>query len=330
MTEATATIVRSMTGHGHATGRTDAGDVTVEIRSVNHRGLKCSIRLAEPLSGLEANIEAAVRARLHRGAINISVKCSRTREAAGAVINRAALAAYIAACRDAIDQSAPAASPEHERDEQPGQRHDQRTAQTVIDVATLVNLPGVLSTDSDAGRDRDRLWQQVDAVLQSALDNLVSMRQSEGENMVGTLRSECRGISEALNRLKPLSAVAADKYRARLESKIERVLAEQDLSVAKVDVLREVQLYCDRADVNEEITRLESHLQLFTEVFGGPSGDGGDDREPTGRKLDFITQEMFRETNTIGSKAAHPDVSSHVVEIKCAIERMRELVQNLE
>ncbi len=97
------------------------------------------------------------------------------------------------------------------------------------------------------------------------------------------------------------------------------------LQVQPVDLLREVQVYADRVDISEEIVRLGSHLAMFTSVL-----QGGDEPEPTGRKLDFILQEMFRETNTIGSKASDAEISADVVEIKCAIERMRELVQNLE
>ena len=114
-----------------------------------------------------------------------------------------------------------------------------------------------------------------------------------------------------------------------MESKIKRVLAEREISAEPADLLREVQIYADRADISEEITRLGSHLTMFKDVLNGTANDTGQ-REPTGRKLDFIIQELFRETNTIGSKAADAEVSANVVEIKCAIERMRELVQNLE
>ena len=105
------------------------------------------------------------------------------------------------------------------------------------------------------------------------------------------------------------------------------MLAEHNLEVQTIDLLREVQIFADRVDISEEITRLGSHLKMFAGVLAGESGQTP---EPTGRKLDFIIQEMFRETNTIGSKAADAEISTHVVEIKCASERMRELVQNLE
>jgi uncharacterized protein (TIGR00255 family) len=126
-----------------------------------------------------------------------------------------------------------------------------------------------------------------------------------------------------------LAPRTVDRYRTRLQAKIERALSDHNLEVPPVELLREVQIYADRADISEEITRLSSHLEMFQGVLQGEHGAGGEP-DPAGRKLDFIIQEMFRETNTIGSKSADAEISSHVVEIKCAIERMRELVQNLE
>jgi uncharacterized protein (TIGR00255 family) len=151
------------------------------------------------------------------------------------------------------------------------------------------------------------------------------MRAIEGRRMAETLTEECRQVRVRLDLIADLAPRAVDVYRNRLQGKIERTLEDHGIHVQTVDLLREVQLYADRVDTSEEIVRLGSHLEMFTSVL-----QGGDQPEPTGRKLDFILQEMFRETNTIGSKASDSAISGHVVEIKCAIERMRELVQNLE
>ncbi len=151
--------------------------------------------------------------------------------------------------------------------------------------------------------------------------------------MAETLLGDCETIGGHVRAIETLAPQAAESYRVRLQAKVQRVLAEHDAEVNPVDLLREVQVYADKADVSEEITRLDSHLKLFQAVLRGESPDGDRESgrdEPVGRKLDFIIQEMFRETNTIGSKSAHAEVSAIVVEIKCAIERMRELVQNLE
>ena len=151
--------------------------------------------------------------------------------------------------------------------------------------------------------------------------------------MAETLLTELASIRRNVQSIQTLAPKSAENYRYRLESKIKRVLAEHQAEANEIDLLREVQVYADKADVSEEITRLDSHLKLFQSVLGGgtPSPEKDSEREePMGRKLDFIIQEMFRETNTIGSKSTLAEVSSLVVEIKCAIERMRELVQNLE
>ena len=205
------------------------------------------------------------------------------------------------------------------------QFRDQEGVEGEIDLSLLLTLPGVLSSSKESRSDDPSVWGFVQATVIKAIDNLDQMRAVEGHRMAETLSQECGQVLVRLERIEQLSPRAVDVYRNRLQGKIERVLQEHGLQVQAVDLLREVQLYADRVDISEEIVRLGSHLAMFASVL-----QGGDEPEPTGRKLDFILQEMFRETNTIGSKASDAEISAEVVEIKCAIERMRELVQNLE
>ena len=198
-----------------------------------------------------------------------------------------------------------------------------------IDLTSLITLPGVINSAKQDRRDDKKLWAFVEQVVTAAIDNLNEMRSAEGANMAESLEADCQQIKIHLDRISELAPRSVQAYQDRLESKIKRVLAEREISAEPADLLREVQIYADRADISEEITRLGSHLTMFKDVLNGTANDTGQ-REPTGRKLDFIIQELFRETNTIGSKAADAEVSANVVEIKCAIERMRELVQNLE
>jgi uncharacterized protein (TIGR00255 family) len=193
----------------------------------------------------------------------------------------------------------------------------------------MLSLPGVIVALREERREDESLWEFVREVIERAIDNLNAMREVEGAHMAETLDVDCQQIRTRLERIAELAPGAVDAYRARLETKVRRVLAEHDIVAQPIDLLREVQIYADRADISEEVTRLGSHLKMFASVLAGDGGDATR-REPTGRKLDFVIQEMFRETNTIGSKAADAEISSQVVEIKCAIERMRELVQNLE
>ncbi len=150
--------------------------------------------------------------------------------------------------------------------------------------------------------------------------------------MADSLRGDCKIVHDHLEKIQALTPRSTETYRGRLESKVRRILEDNDLHVDQIDLLREVQIYADKVDISEEVTRLGSHLTMFADVLSGKDsiGTGPGIGAPTGRKLDFVIQEMFRETNTLGSKASDAQISAHVVEIKCAIERMRELVQNLE
>jgi len=314
MTRAIASNVRSMTGQGNASGQTDFGTVRVELRAVNNRGLKVNIRTPEPLSGIDSKLESVVREHLRRGSINLAIALESNADQAPLRVNEGVLAEYVRQFRSAIDRSG--------RGQDPG---------VILNVAAMGSFEGVLTGAGPRPEHSEALFEQVRSVLTDALEKLVAMRRREGANMAETLLAECGTIHAQVRSIQERAPEAAEAYRARLDGKVRRLLAQYDISVDSVDLLREIQVYADKADVSEELTRLESHLDLFRSVLGGAGG--GDDpgrEEPTGRKLDFIIQEMFRETNTIGSKSASAAVSAIVVEIKCAVERMRELVQNLE
>ena len=315
MNKSSGTIVRSMTGQGHASGQTVAGRVKIEIRTVNHRGFKFTVRSPDRLARLEARIESVTRTKIHRGSVHVAIELSQAEAGTPIQIHSAVLAGYIDQCVAAIALS----------------RSDDYSHKKSIDVASLVALPGVITTDSTNETDVDGLWKEVEPILDSALANLVEMRDSEGDHMAETLQAECTTIVSHVKDIRKLAPQVAEHYRKRLQSKVSQTLSEHALQVDQIDLLREVQIFADRSDISEELTRLDSHLQMFRGVLAGVNGQADSkEQEPSGRKLDFIVQEMFRETNTIGSKASHAEISAHVVEIKCAIERMRELGQNLE
>lgn len=298
-----------MTGQGHAVGEGDLGTITVELRTVNNRGFKCSPRVSDALGSLENRIETLARSLIHRGTVHLSVSWRRPSGKDTPNIDTELLTSY---CRQL-------------------QQVQENLGSDVasIDLASLMTLPGVIVNSREVRRDDDELWQFVREAIVRAIQNLNEMRLTEGANMAESLHADCGQIRRRLDRIAERAPLAADVYRTRLENKIRRVLAEHAIESQPIDLLREVQIYSDRADISEEITRLGSHLKMFDGILlGDVDADGKP--EPTGRKLDFVIQEMFRETNTIGSKAADSEVSGEVVEIKCAIERMRELVQNLE
>ena len=292
-----------MTGQGHATVKSDLGTIHIEIRTVNNRGFKCSLRIHDSLASLESKIESLARSLIHRGSVQLSVAWRRPPGEELPRIDAKVINAYVRQLTESVPSEVTA---------------------TTIDLTNLIGLPGVIASSAETELDQDELWQVAQTAVTQSIDSLNQMRAIEGERMVQSLRGDSDSVATRLKTIQELAPRSTDVYRNRLQSKIERVLKEHDLQVQTVDLLREVQIYADRVDISEEITRLQSHLQMFTDVIGsGPD-------EPAGRKLDFIIQEMFRETNTIGSKASDADISAEVVEIKCAVERMRELVQNLE
>ncbi len=297
-----------MTGQGHATEQGELGTLSIEVRTVNNRGFKCSTRMSDSLGALENQIETLTRSLIHRGSVSLSLSWRKPDAASGPAIDTRLLTDYakhLQQVRTELDDPT-----------------------MTIELSSLLSLPGVLVLNREVRRQDDELWGFVKSGITAAIENLDQMRQVEGAHMAESLRADAKIIHESLDQVRSMAPQAVETYRQRLETKIDRIFAERNLQAEPADLLREVQIYADRADVSEEITRLDSHLKMFENVLAGD--DDSDHREPTGRKLDFIIQEMFRETNTIGSKASDAGVSAAVVEIKCAIERMRELVQNLE
>jgi uncharacterized protein (TIGR00255 family) len=295
-----------MTGQGHASEQSPAGLVRVEVRTVNNRGLKIIPSLSDCLAMLEPKLEAVVRNRLRRGSVHLSVRMHRPAAESVMQIDQAALGAYIDQIRQVHAKLG--------------------DSSLTIEMSGLLLLPGVISGIKQ-GVDESEVWPSIEKAVHAALDNLNEMRRSEGVSMAVTLLAECEIIAAKVDTIRDLAPRAALRYAERLEAKIQRILGERNLETQPIDLLREVQVYADRSDVSEEVTRLGSHLEMFREVLGGGKETS---QEPVGRKLDFIVQEMFREANTTGSKAADAEVSSEVVEIKCALERIRELIQNLE
>jgi uncharacterized protein (TIGR00255 family) len=305
-----------MTGQGHAQSHAsthgDLGSVNVEVRTINNRGFKCSPRLSDSLMMLENKVEALARSMIHRGTVQLSVSWRRPANENLPQVDVDALQSYV----NQLQQVRSATGDDSIN----------------IDLASLMQLPGVIVAAQNSAADNDQLWDFVQAVVVEAIDNLNQMRQIEGGRMAESLRGDCAVIRDHLQKIQSLTPRSTETYRERLESKVKRILEENDLSVGQVDLLREVQIYADKVDISEEVTRLDSHLTMFIDVLSGRDsvGKGPGKGAPMGRKLDFVIQEMFRETNTTGSKASDAEISAHVVEIKCAIERMRELVQNLE
>jgi uncharacterized protein (TIGR00255 family) len=190
-------------------------------------------------------------------------------------------------------------------------------------VGQVLALPGVAVEPNLTDASVEEEWPILEAILTEALTKLQKMREDEGQRMNRELQGYRDQIAGHLTCIRDRQPAIVPAYRDRLRERVQTLIAESGATLADHDLLREIAVFADRSDISEEVTRLDSHLVQFAEIL-----QGSDDS--TGRKLEFVTQEMGREVNTIGSKAADVTISRQVVEIKAILEKVRELLQNVE
>lgn len=291
-------MLRSMTGFGSASTRQDGISLRVEIRTVNNRFYKSSIRLPDSLQSLEAEIDAHISNHFSRGSVTVNVKYVDTSEQGVASINTKALGNYINQLRE-MDGS------------------------ISIDASRLLQLPGVLINDSTE-EIVARVKPLLEPLLVNACDSVIEMRGREGQVLEQDLDKQLSTIKDHLAYIKERAPKIVLEYQNRLHQRMQGLLAELGKKVAEEDLLREVAIFAERTDIAEEISRLAGHLEQFGELVGRAAN------EPIGRTLDFLAQEMLRESNTIASKCLDGDTSRRIVEVKGAIDRIKEQVQNAE
>jgi uncharacterized protein (TIGR00255 family) len=296
-------VLLSMTGFGEARAETEAAGASVEVRAVNNRHLKVTVRGSDPYPMFEAELEKVVRRHVRRGTLLIHVKVDRQTPAVDLTLNAAVLASYLQQIRVACEE---AGTPEF--------------AAPLI--AGVLALPGIAPEAHHYGSPPDAEWPLVERTLEAALKKLNAMRREEGRAMAAELLAHHATITRELDAARGLTAGVTADYRTRLLERIRQAISDSGAALNPDHVVREVALFADRIDVSEEVTRLAAHLEQFAELV-----HKGDE---AGRKLEFVIQEMGRETNTLGSKAGDVAISRHVFEIKAALERVRELVLNVE
>jgi len=293
-------MIVSMTGFGDATTEHNGTHYAVEIRSLNNRFFKAVIKLPENVSGLEPEIETMLREKLGRGSITYILKMRMDSAEAAYHINTQALQAYLAQLQEikGLDKL------------------------MTIDLATLLGLPGVCQEPRDESDEIERHGPTVRQLGDQAVAKLMSMRQREGQRLFEDLMKHAKVISTNLAEIQKRAPFVIQDYHKRLSQRVNELISKAELQVAQADLLKEVAVFAERADISEEIQRLTTHLEAFEQSCR--SG------EHAGRKLDFISQEMLREANTIASKANDSQIARHIVEIKGAIDRLKEQVQNVE
>ena len=294
-------MLLSMTGFGEARRREDGLALAVEVRTVNSRFFKINVRSPEGYGPLEPRIEQTVRNRIRRGTVQVNLRIDRSHKVDDYRINAAVLGRYRKQL-ETLEREWCAGEP--------------------VTLAALLSLPGVVEEQSLESNKAEHDWPIIQETLEAAITSLEQMRREEGQAMTADLETNCRLAAASLSRIEARAPRVAEEYRTRLAERLRRNLAEMDIVLDLAGVVREVALFAERADISEEILRLRSHLEQFEAIMEMP--------ESAGRKLEFVSQEMLRETNTIGSKANDIEIAQQVIQIKTAVERIREMLQNVE
>ncbi len=294
-------MIDSMTGYGNAEGHVGGVTYVVEIKAVNNRYFKVRTKLPEQLVFLEESIEKFLQDNLSRGSINYTLKAKNVSAEMLCDINESVLKSYI---------------------ERLGRVVDTVDVQCPIEVGGLLDLPGVLVPMLPDAEMAGQIKDEVLAVTNQAVVQLKQMRKTEGSALAADLKKNCDQIKQSLDKIHARSRVVVDEYQEKLTKRVGVLLSRAETEIDETILAREVAIFADKSDICEEIARLESHLGQFSTSCASEG--------QAGKRLDFISQEMLREANTIASKACDIEIIHEVVEIKCRIDRIKEQVQNVE
>ncbi len=295
-------MIKSMTSFGRARQLVGGKDITVEIKSVNNRFFDCSVRLPRAFSFLEEKIKPYLQSRsISRGKVDVFIGIDVLDSPVPDIsIDKGYAEAYIKALHSLAES------------------FELRDDISVMRVAQNHDIFVIRKSDEDVEKE----WADLRTVLDKAVDSFLAGRAREGENIQRDLVAKVECIRSLKGKIEELSADDITEYRARLEAKLRDMLADNKIVFDENRILTECAIFADRVAIDEELVRLSSHFEGFYDII--------DSNEPAGRKLDFLIQEMNRETNTIGSKCQNASIARLVVDIKCELEKIREQIQNIE
>ena len=295
-------MIKSMTAFGRSRQTVGGKDITVEIRSVNNRFFDCSVKLPRAFSFIEERIKPHLQAAgITRGKVDvfIGIDVVDTPDA-NIAIDEGFAGAYISALRQLRDT------------------YSLPDDISVMTVAQNRDLFIVKKPDEDIEKD----WADISVVLDAATERFISGRSREGENIEADLASKVAAIKTRVDEIEKLSESDTVSYREKLEARLREMLSDNRIVFDESRILTECAVFADRIAIDEELVRLRSHFDGFEDILRS--------NEPVGRRLDFLVQEINRETNTIGSKCQNASIAKLVVDIKCEIEKIREQIQNIE
>ena len=291
-------MIKSMTGYGKANLSKDKREYQVEIKSVNHRYLDICVKMPRVLSYLEEEVKKQISSQIKRGKVDVFITFENNSvEDKEIKINTEIAKIYIEELKKLAKQ-------ENILDN--------------IEVTEISKLPDVLTIQNN--QEDETIKDALLEAVSNATENLVQMRSIEGNKMADDLVARIQGIKEKVEEISSLSTGLIEEYVVKLEGRIKEILKNQDIDETRL--AQEVVIYADKCSIEEEVTRLKSHISQFEKLIKTD--------EAIGKKLDFIIQEMNRETNTIGSKANNLEITNGVIDIKTELENIREQVQNIE
>lgn len=292
-------MIKSMTGYGKSEQTIDSLNVTVEIKSVNHRYFEFSARVPREYGFLEEKLKKYCNSLITRGKVEcyVSVEDLEEREME-ANVNETLAAGYVKALKELSERF--------------GLKDD-------ISAVTLSRYPDVITLHK-ASEDEERIWNAVKTVAETAVSKFIEMRETEGSKLRGDILSRADYIIECVEFIEGRSPETVREYNEKLKQRMKELLG--DAAVDEQRLLNEAAIYADKIAVDEETVRLRSHISQLREFMNSS--------EAIGRKLDFLVQEINREANTIGSKAQDVDIAKKVIAIKAEVEKIREQVQNIE
>ena len=291
-------MIKSMTGFGKAILEKNLRSYQIEIKSVNHRYLDISVRMPREISYLEEIIRKEISKNILRGKIDVFINFNNnSMEGKEIKINTNLAKQYIKELRKLAEEE---------------------NLNQDIQVNEIAKYPDVLTVEQNI--EDEEIEKEIIEVINNAVESLLKMKKSEGEKIAKDLNERLEEIQEKVNEVSKFSAGLIGEYIVKLEERIKQILNDQEID--KKRLAEEVVIYADKSSIEEEITRLNSHIAQFKNLLSS--------EKPVGKKLDFIIQEMNRETNTIGSKSSSLNITNSVIDMKTEIENLREQIQNIE
>jgi uncharacterized protein (TIGR00255 family) len=286
-----------MTGYGHARQESENFDIGIEIKSVNHKYFECSARVPRAYGFLEERLKTFVKEQISRGKTEINLSLFAKSGEEKITINRAVVEECVNALMELPNQ----------------------WFTSGLSRADILRMPDALSVEK-VTPDEEQLWEDVKAAAKTALDEFIAMRKSEGARLAADINDKLDAIEGSVKTIEKLSPERVNAYRDKLSRKIAELVTDRNIDDSRI--LTEAAIFAEKTAVDEEIVRLRSHIAAYRKYLTAT--------EPIGRKADFLTQEMNRETNTIGSKCQDLEITEIVLSMKSDIEKIREQIQNIE